>query len=330
MSGPSTAERKSSLPSMGAIVGAVNENTAMTENFIEAARGDRVEEVISLLKMGQDVNAGDTSFSGGGWTALHYAAMYGKIAVVKELLDVGQAEFETTDKTGKTALHSAAIGGQTEVLKELIACGANISTKDNDGETPLYYAAMYGQNDVVRELIAEGASVETQDKDGKTPLHGAAIGGYRDAVKQLIDAGADVGSITLGHRLAVNTPLDWARQYSSKSEVVADLEACAGKGGWERYKPDWVAVDEMPPLDGTLVGKKIAYNPGTGIGWEIGEVVYEFWTPTQKTANEFNFQVEFKVEFGAPRRAKFSLSPEEYGRDGNGSVAWVVITKKKV
>ena len=301
----------------------------LTQDFIDAARSGRLEEVEKFVTKGQEIDATDDTYCGGGWSALHYASMYGRNAIVEKLIRYG-ADLENRDKQGKTPLHSAAIGGQLTALKELLAAGANFEKKDNDGETALYYASTYGHTEVVKALIAAGSNIENKDQDGKTPLHGAAIGGRRDVVKQLIFAGADVGARTEGHRLTVETPLEWARQYTKpeegeeKSGVVEYLEECAGRGSCDR--DGWIPIAEMPALDSSLVGKHIAYNPGTGTGWTFGRIQEEITTPTEKTANDFNYSVVYEQGMKSFSK-KHKLEESQYAADGCGSIAWIIVER---
>ena len=65
-------------------------------------------------------------------TALHWAAMFGQLEVVKYLLEKVGAEVNVKDNQwGWTALHRAASGGHLEVLKYLLEkVGAEVNVQN--------------------------------------------------------------------------------------------------------------------------------------------------------------------------------------------------------
>jgi hypothetical protein len=72
----------------------------------------------------------------GGATPLSQAALWGQLALVKELLGNG-ADLRATNSDGNTPLHLAAFMCHQEVVELLIEHGAEIDRKNNRGETPL-------------------------------------------------------------------------------------------------------------------------------------------------------------------------------------------------
>ncbi|XP_050428178.1 tonsoku-like protein [Adelges cooleyi] len=103
--------------------------------IIPACAKGNVKLVLSLLKQGHSVNAGDTL----GWTALHEASNYGYVDVVNVLLDHG-ADINNRGGPcceGITPLHDAAACGNLEVIDCLLDRGANPLVRTNQGETPL-------------------------------------------------------------------------------------------------------------------------------------------------------------------------------------------------
>ena len=92
---------------------------------------------------------------------------------------------------GLTALHVAAQYGRLDMVRYLVKKGASFSARDNHGGTALHYAAE-GHLDVVRYLVENGADVHARDTIfGSTALHVAAFYGHLAVVKYLVGQGAD-------------------------------------------------------------------------------------------------------------------------------------------
>jgi len=109
----------------------------------------------------------DTLSTDGGRkrTALHYAAWYGRRAVVQELLDANST-VEMLDGQGMAPIHLAARNGHIEALKMFFRPSlgtGSINAKDSEGRTALYHAYAHGRNAVVAALIEAGADTEGLD-----------------------------------------------------------------------------------------------------------------------------------------------------------------------
>lgn len=175
-----------------------------------AARYGFIDIIDYLIKECHfDVNSTDNN----GWTALHLAAMYGRLEACKYLVENG-ADINKQRKDGWTPLHTACNNGRVDVIKYLVDKRADISIKDIDGKTPLTIARERGpllivrylenklaeikkekdleevakntNTDVAKELLENGAEVNAKNKDGETALIKAA--GYTEIVKLLEQA----------------------------------------------------------------------------------------------------------------------------------------------
>ncbi len=152
--------------------------------------------------------------------ALQTAAYYGRLSIVKWLLD-GRVSATVSNEIG-TPLQGAASGprspsrevtGQSpadrampssaaenkgseeeylEILSLLIAGGAAVNAPSSQDRTPLHFAATYGFLRGAEFLLAHQADVRARTKDGKTPLHQAAAFGSDRLVTLLLDRGADL------------------------------------------------------------------------------------------------------------------------------------------
>ncbi|KAF8733899.1 hypothetical protein HU200_014754 [Digitaria exilis] len=146
--------------------------------FFEAAfKGDlrRLREMASGKDAKAKARLADVCVGGQG--PLQAAARMGRLDVVdcmvKELgfdINVGSSE------TGVTALHAAALDGKLDTVRYLLDNGADPNKKDEPGEVPLHCAAKYGHDEVTRLLLSRGASVDVVYFHG-TLLHIAAVYG---------------------------------------------------------------------------------------------------------------------------------------------------------
>jgi ankyrin repeat protein len=112
-----------------------------------AARMRDVATVLKELESGVDVDLiGKRAKNGdGGNTALWYAAQGpwpGGIEVAKVLLDAG-ADVNRQCEHGRTALHMAAAWGHLDLVKYLLAKSADPSIRDEENMTPAM-VARYG------------------------------------------------------------------------------------------------------------------------------------------------------------------------------------------
>ncbi len=108
-----------------------------------------------------------TSYSGDGFTALHFAAFFGRSEAAALLIERG-AEVDAFGRgwmTG-TAMHSAASRLQSDVVRILLEAGANPNVRQSAGWTPLHAAAMNGDLTSVELLLASGADRHRDERRG--------------------------------------------------------------------------------------------------------------------------------------------------------------------
>ncbi|KAH6984430.1 hypothetical protein BKA56DRAFT_581017 [Ilyonectria sp. MPI-CAGE-AT-0026] len=113
---------------------------------------------------------------------LHVASLAGSSKMVWVLLETLE-DTTAVDKDGRTALHMAAISGKVDVIQMLVGEDGNselakkIDTRDANFETPLLLATRMGNIDAVRFLagLGEGRSISVGDKMDKTPAHHAVL-----------------------------------------------------------------------------------------------------------------------------------------------------------
>lgn len=155
--------------------------------FEAAALGyvDRLRE--RLLDDGAAVSA----FSPDGFTALHFAAFFGKPEAAKVLLEHGASvDAYTRNPFANQPLHAAAAGRHIEVCRVLIAAGADVNATQHGGFTPLHEAAQHGDAEMTELFLSAGADPTLTTDTGETPAETAAAAGHQDLADRLREVGS--------------------------------------------------------------------------------------------------------------------------------------------
>ena len=156
--------------------------------------GKSGEDAAALELLAQ--GAGPNAVGVYGFTALHRAAQFDRVELVRALLDAG-ANVNYAGKWGSTPLMCAK---SAVVARMLLEAGAepNAATIPNGhgiraGGTALMEAAQRGDTESVALLLKYGADMERRNVEGHTALILAARNGPNATTRLLIDAGANVG-----------------------------------------------------------------------------------------------------------------------------------------
>lgn len=153
--------------------------------FEAAAFGD-VDRLTELL--GAELSL-VTSYSGDGFTALHFAAFFGRYEAAALLIERG-AEVDAFGRgwmTG-TAMHSAASRLQSDVVRILLEAGANPNVRQSAGWTPLHAAAMNGDLTSVELLLASGADATATNDEGRSVIDLATESGDEQTADRIRSA----------------------------------------------------------------------------------------------------------------------------------------------
>ena len=144
-------------------------------DLFEAAALGRLPEVTELLDAGDDPGA----WSIDGFSPLHLAAFFGRVGVVRLLLERG-APADRASRNGMrvTPLHSAAAGRHAGIAALLLSAGADPNARQQSGFTPLHAAAQHGDLALARALLDHGADPRLPDDDGRTPARLAEDQGH--------------------------------------------------------------------------------------------------------------------------------------------------------
>ena len=116
-----------------------------------SGRGDLLV-VDTFLEHGANVNVADLWH---GFTILRIASEEGHTEIVKRLIAKG-ADAKAVDNLGETALHRAAAWGHLDVVRELIPI-SDVNAENIGGITPIMWAMKGRHIDVIAELIDAGA-----------------------------------------------------------------------------------------------------------------------------------------------------------------------------
>jgi ankyrin repeat protein len=160
-----------------------------------------------LLEHGADVNAREFD----RLTPLHVAARYGRIDVLRVLLEHCASTLGVADDDRKTAFHEHVGARDSEdktplhivsespywgdpnvapslsnIVRLLLEYGADVNARRNDLFTPLHVAARYGRVELACILLDHGANVAAEDEDGKTASEYASEMGRKEITKLLL------------------------------------------------------------------------------------------------------------------------------------------------
>lgn len=203
---------------------------ALNQEILKAVQEGNLEKVKELLEKDPElVNAQGENL----WTPLFYAAGYGHIDIVKELISNG-AKVNMQSTAGWSPLHFAAIRGHKEVVETLIVKNAHINIKNKMGQTPLHWALWDSQFEICDLLLNKGAEITAKDNYGKTPIQTAVEMGYLKIVMRMLkhenavnDRNMHTGK-TLLHIAAINGYKDIAEILINKN-IDVNVKDNSGK-----------------------------------------------------------------------------------------------------
>ena len=141
-------------------------------------------------RLDEDPAAASAS-SADGFTALHFAAYFGKAEVARILLEAGAAVDAVADNEMRVQpLHSAAAGRHLEVCRLLLAAGADVNARQTGGFTPLHAAAQNGDPELIELFLSARADPAVTTDAGETPAATAEAAGHVDVARRLRDVGS--------------------------------------------------------------------------------------------------------------------------------------------
>lgn len=99
---------------------------------------------------------------------IHTAVVAGNFDVVQQHIAAGSDINVKDPFGGSSPLTSAAVFGKTAIAKALIEAGADLNVQNNDGSTALHTAAFFCRPEIVKMLLAKGANKTIKNKYGST------------------------------------------------------------------------------------------------------------------------------------------------------------------
>lgn len=154
----------------------------------QAAEAGNVDEVRKQLTSGINPNSRTLWYR---VTPLHRAAAYGRVRIVKLLLENG-AEVNIRNEGGETPLHYAARHGHVSVMKILLEYGADPAQKGTGCGTPMQWAAGNGQIRAIKTLLDYGVGIDQPGSGGVTALMEAVSHSQLETVRFLLANDANV------------------------------------------------------------------------------------------------------------------------------------------
>ncbi|KAM9319317.1 ankyrin repeat domain-containing protein 10 [Gastrophryne carolinensis] len=122
-----------------------------------------------------------------GWTPIHWAAHFGKLECLVQLVGAGCSVNACTTRFAQTPAHIAAFGGHPHCLMWLMQAGANVNKQDYVGETPVHKAARAGSMDCLKALVSSGAQINSRNASGLTAADLAHSQGFAECAQFLLN-----------------------------------------------------------------------------------------------------------------------------------------------
>jgi ankyrin repeat protein len=128
----------------------------------------------------------EVSYSGDGFTALHFASFFGHPQAVEMLLGAGAVvnAFGRGWMTG-TALHSAVSRKRADVVRILLEAGADPNARQSAGWTALHSSAAHADPESVDLLLAAGADPAATNDEGRSVMDLAEESGGEVVVERI-------------------------------------------------------------------------------------------------------------------------------------------------
>lgn len=128
-------------------------------------------------------------------TPLHMAALHGSEDVVLALINEFDGDIKIKGECGRKVLHCACAGGNASLVRSLVhRYKVNVHDRDDLNNLPYHLAALRGNMEAALVLVNEfGCDINIKDHFGRSMIHHACQGGNVNLIRTLIlDHKADI------------------------------------------------------------------------------------------------------------------------------------------
>lgn len=152
-------------------------------------------DIFEAAALGREDRLNDSAtvntFSGDGFTALHFACYFGQPEAARILIEQGASVGAVANNpTRVMPLHSAASARNLEAARLLLEHGAPVNARQQAGWVPLHAAALNGDRALVDLLLQYGGDHGLTNDEGKTPAMVARDKGHSEIAALLEPAKA--------------------------------------------------------------------------------------------------------------------------------------------
>ena len=236
-------------------------------SLLKAVTTEDVDEVIRLVKEGEDVNK---CYALGGWRRESYspltvASMTGSHEILSTLIDLGADVSLQRERVRRhwdqapSPLSVASAWNNYNAVKLLMRKGADVNDIDEDGNTALHYAAANGNVEIVKLLLDSGARIDKNDGDGNSALHLTLVPAVRSELCfPPFEARYDHGPFSL------SAPLRTKRRQTSKYLIERKFQVDK-KNRWGQT-PLYLALSSADTETVLLLTEKKGHRKGIPLG----------------------------------------------------------------
>lgn len=154
-------------------------------NLFEAVVVGDLEKVDAALEAQPDLL---NAHSSDGFTALGFAAYFGRLEVAAHLLGKGaDPNIASTNPLEVVPLHSALAGGHSALAILLLQAEADPDIRNSHGWTALHYCADIGDAEIAEFILDRGGDHKIRSVDGKTAAELAADVGHDHVADVILD-----------------------------------------------------------------------------------------------------------------------------------------------
>ena len=238
-----------------------------SSSLLKAAATEDVDEVIRLVREGEDLN--QRYFLGGCGldhsSPLTVASMTGSHEILSTLIDLGAKVSPQRKRViinmyrVPSPLSVASAWNNYNAVKLLIRNGADVNQIDVDDNTALHYAAANGNVEIVKLLLDSGARIDKNDMYGDSALHLTLVPAVRSELCfPPFEARYDHGPFSR------SAPFSTKRRQTSKYLIERNFQV--DKKNWWGQTPLYLALSSANTETVLLLTEKKSRGKGIPLG----------------------------------------------------------------